>query len=41
MQHLIMQKKMIAKGFNFVTISADLRAMTSRAKEIVETMKGH
>ena len=34
-------KKMIAKGFNFVTVSADLRAMTSRAKEIVETMKGH
>ena len=34
-------KKMIAKGFNFVTISADLRAMTSRAKEIVEKMKGH
>tara|TARA_B100000965_G_C19283802_1_gene622765 strand:- start:266 stop:703 length:438 start_codon:yes stop_codon:yes gene_type:complete len=34
-------KKMIAKGFNFVTVSADLRAMTSRAKEIVETMKGN
>ena len=33
-------KKMIDKGFNFVTISADLRAMTAGAKEIVEKMKG-
>jgi len=33
-------KTMIDKGFNFVTISADLRAMTSGAKEIVEKMKG-
>ena len=31
---------MIDKGFNFVTISADLRAMTAGAKEIVEKMKG-
>ena len=33
-------KKMIDKGFNFVTVSADLKAMTSGAKEIVEKMKG-
>ena len=32
--------KMIDKGFNFVTIGADQRAMSSGAKAIVEKMKG-
>ena len=32
--------KMIEKGFNFVTIGADQRAMSSGAKAIVEKMKG-
>ena len=31
---------MIDKGFNFVTIGADQRAMSSGAKAIVEKMKG-
>ena len=31
--------KMIEKGFNFVTISADLRAMSAGAKAIVEKMR--
>ena len=33
-------KKMIEKGFNFVTIASDLRFMTSGAKEAVEKLKG-
>jgi len=33
-------KKMISKGFNFVTIGADQRAMSSGAKAIVDEMKG-
>ncbi len=33
-------KKMIDKGFNFVTIGADQRAMSAGAKAIVEKMKG-
>ena len=33
-------KKMIDKGFNFVTIGADQRAMSAGAKAIVEEMKG-
>ena len=33
-------QKMIDKGFNFVTIGADQRAMSAGAKEIVEKMKG-
>ena len=32
--------KMIEKGFNFVTIGADQRAMSTAAKAIVEKMKG-
>tara|TARA_A100001234_G_scaffold175423_1_gene157063 strand:- start:219 stop:683 length:465 start_codon:yes stop_codon:yes gene_type:complete len=32
--------KMIEKGFNFVTIGSDQRAMTAGAKAIVEKMKG-
>ena len=32
--------KMIDKGFNFVTIGADQRAMSSGAKAIVDKMKG-
>ena len=32
--------KMIEKGFNFVTIGADQRAMSAGAKAIVEKMKG-
>ena len=32
--------KMIDKGFNFVTIGADQRAMSAGAKAIVEKMKG-
>jgi 4-hydroxy-2-oxoheptanedioate aldolase len=31
---------MIDKGFNFVTISADQRALSAGAKAIVEKMKG-
>ena len=31
---------MIEKGFNFVTIGADQRAMSAGAKAIVEKMKG-
>ena len=31
---------MIDKGFNFVTIGADQRAMSAGAKVIVEKMKG-
>ena len=31
--------KMIEKGFNLVTVSADLRAMAAGAKSIVEKMK--
>jgi 4-hydroxy-2-oxoheptanedioate aldolase len=31
---------MIDKGFNFVTIGADQRAMSAGAKAIVEKMKG-
>ena len=31
---------MIDKGFNFVTIGADQRAMSAGAKAIVEEMKG-
>ena len=33
-------KKMVEKGFNFVTIASDLRFMTSGAKEAVEKLKG-
>ena len=33
-------QKMIDKGFNFVTIGADQRAMSAGAKAIVEKMKG-
>lgn len=33
-------KKMIEKGFNFVTIGADQRAMSAGAKKIVDEMKG-
>jgi len=33
-------QKMINKGFNFVTISADLRAMTAGAKSIIDKIKG-
>ena len=33
-------QKMIDKGFNFVTIGADQRAMSAGAKVIVEKMKG-
>ena len=33
-------KKMIDEGFNFVTIGADQRAMSSGAKAIVDKMKG-
>ena len=32
--------KMIDKGFNFVTIGADQRAMSTGAKAIVDKMKG-
>ena len=32
--------KMIDKGFNFVTIGADQRAMSAGARAIVEKMKG-
>ena len=32
--------KMIEKGFNFVTIGADQRAMSTGAKAIVDKMKG-
>ena len=31
---------MIDKGFNFVTIGSDQRAMSSGAKAIVDKMKG-
>ena len=31
---------MIEKGFNFVTVGADQRAMSTGAKAIVEKMKG-
>ena len=31
---------MIEKGFNFVTIGADQRAMSAGAKKIVDEMKG-
>jgi len=33
-------KKMIEKGFNFVTTASDLRFITSGAKEVVEKLKG-
>ena len=33
-------QKMIDKGFNFVTIGADQRAMSAGSKVIVEKMKG-
>jgi len=33
-------KKMIEKGFNFVSIASDLRFMTSGAKDAVEKLKG-
>jgi 4-hydroxy-2-oxoheptanedioate aldolase len=33
-------QKMIDKGFNFVTIGADQRAMSAGAKAVVEKMKG-
>ena len=33
-------QKMIAKGFNFVTIGADQRALSAGAKAVVEKMKG-
>ena len=33
-------QKMIDKGFNFVTIGADQRALSAGAKAIVEKMKG-
>ena len=32
--------KMIEKGFNFVTIASDLRALSAGAKSIVDQMKG-
>ena len=32
--------KMIDKGFNFVTIGADQRALSAGAKAVVEKMKG-
>ena len=32
--------KMIEKGFNFVTIASDLRALSSGAKSVVDKMKG-
>ena len=32
--------KMVEKGFNFVTIGSDQRAMSAGAKAIVEKMKG-
>ena len=32
--------KMIDKGFNFVTIGSDQRAMSAGARSIVEKMKG-
>ena len=31
---------MIEKGFNFVTIASDLRALSAGAKSIVDQMKG-
>ena len=33
-------QKMISKGFNFVTIGADQRALSAGAKAVVEKMKG-
>ena len=33
-------KKMIDKGFNFVTIGSDLRALNLGSKNILETLKG-
>ena len=33
-------QKMIDKGFNFVTIGADQRALSSGAKAVVDKMKG-
>ena len=33
-------KKMIAKGFNFVTIGTDQRSLSAGAKAVVEKMKG-
>ena len=33
-------QKMIDKGFNFVTIGADQRALSAGAKAVVEKMKG-
>ena len=32
--------KMIEKGFNFVTIASDLRALSAGAKSVVDKMKG-
>lgn len=32
--------KMISKGFNFVTIGSDQRALSSESKKVVEKMKG-
>ncbi len=31
---------MIEKGFNFVTIASDLRALSAGAKSVVDKMKG-
>ena len=31
---------MISKGFNFVTIGSDQRALSSESKKVVEKMKG-
>ena len=40
MEVLTMQKKMIEKGFQFVTVGADSRFISAGAKNTVENLKG-